>query len=235
MKFFVHELILEVTRKCNMCCPHCLRGDAENMDMKKETIDKILDSIEGISNVTFTGGEPTLNLPLIEYFFQKAEEKEKMPSSFFIATNGKENQLELASILLKWYEKMDEKECCAISISKDAYHEDISSEILKGLVFYSDCKEHSDYELDEDWIINEGRAYDNGFIGSNRKPNILNLNDQDIDSDTCYLELLYVAADEKILGDCDVAFENQEEYMFSMLDDFQIKAENEIKKLEEVA
>ena len=37
----VYSLILEVTRRCNMCCAHCLRGEAENIDMQKETIDKV--------------------------------------------------------------------------------------------------------------------------------------------------------------------------------------------------
>ncbi len=35
----VYSLILEVTRRCNMCCAHCLRGDAEDIDMEKETVD----------------------------------------------------------------------------------------------------------------------------------------------------------------------------------------------------
>ena len=68
----VYSLILEVTRRCNMCCAHCLRGEAENIDMQKETIDKVLDLVDKIEHVTFSGGEPSLNLPLIQYFFDRA-------------------------------------------------------------------------------------------------------------------------------------------------------------------
>lgn len=32
MKIAIDDLILEVTRRCNMCCLHCLRGEAENLD-----------------------------------------------------------------------------------------------------------------------------------------------------------------------------------------------------------
>lgn len=39
MKINVHTLIVEVTRRCNMTCKHCLRGDAQSLDMQKETVD----------------------------------------------------------------------------------------------------------------------------------------------------------------------------------------------------
>lgn len=58
-KLNIYNLVLEVTRRCNMCCAHCLRGEAQNMDMQKETIDKLLDQTDSISMVTFSGGEPS--------------------------------------------------------------------------------------------------------------------------------------------------------------------------------
>ena len=27
------DVVIEITRRCNMCCAHCLRGDAEAVDM----------------------------------------------------------------------------------------------------------------------------------------------------------------------------------------------------------
>ena len=32
-KVIFNTVIIEVTRRCNMSCPHCLRGDAQNVDM----------------------------------------------------------------------------------------------------------------------------------------------------------------------------------------------------------
>lgn len=55
------SLILEVTRKCNLHCAHCLRGDAQCVDMSKSTIDKLMPMLGKVSSVTFTGGEPSLN------------------------------------------------------------------------------------------------------------------------------------------------------------------------------
>ena len=62
-KIGVRSLILEVTRRCNMCCDHCLRGDAQDLDMQKETVDALLEQVGSIGGVTFSGGEPLLNYP----------------------------------------------------------------------------------------------------------------------------------------------------------------------------
>lgn len=132
----VYSLVLEVTRRCNMHCAHCLRGDAENVDMKEEIIDKVLDMVDEIQCVIFSGGEPSLNLPLIQYFFDRAEQKGKFPESFWLATNGKENQGELAILALKAWLKRSEKKMCGVALSIDPYYEPVSENFLSGLSFY---------------------------------------------------------------------------------------------------
>lgn len=43
MKKYVFEgLTIELTRRCNMACRHCLRGDAQNRTISTEIIDKII-------------------------------------------------------------------------------------------------------------------------------------------------------------------------------------------------
>lgn len=32
------SLVLEVTRRCNMNCAHCIRGETENIDMQHEVL-----------------------------------------------------------------------------------------------------------------------------------------------------------------------------------------------------
>lgn len=62
------DVVIEVTRRCNMCCAHCLRGDAEAVDIQERYIDAFLDSFANagyISSLTFTGGEISLNIPAI--------------------------------------------------------------------------------------------------------------------------------------------------------------------------
>ena len=61
-KLSIDNLIIEITRRCNMACAHCLRGDAQNIDIDPSYMLKLLrdNNIDYISMVTFTGGEPTL-------------------------------------------------------------------------------------------------------------------------------------------------------------------------------
>lgn len=65
MDIRIDSLILEVTRRCNMCCPHCLRGDAENMDADIDLIPQIFEGITEVGTLTFSGGEPSLNTKYI--------------------------------------------------------------------------------------------------------------------------------------------------------------------------
>lgn len=37
-----NNVFIEVTRRCNMCCAHCLRGDAESIDIQEKYIDMAL-------------------------------------------------------------------------------------------------------------------------------------------------------------------------------------------------
>ena len=40
----IDSLVLEITRRCNMSCEHCMRGEAQNIDMDLSIIDKIFES-----------------------------------------------------------------------------------------------------------------------------------------------------------------------------------------------
>ena len=55
-KIVFNQLTVEITRKCNMACAHCLRGDAENVDLTNMDIDGVLDQAEAIGRLIITGG-----------------------------------------------------------------------------------------------------------------------------------------------------------------------------------
>ena len=59
------NIAIEVTRKCNMGCEHCLRGNAQNMDIDFGYIDSFLNDVSSIGTITFSGGEPALNVEAI--------------------------------------------------------------------------------------------------------------------------------------------------------------------------
>ena len=37
-----YNLMLEVTRKCNLTCSHCMRGNPQNLEMSDEILEKVL-------------------------------------------------------------------------------------------------------------------------------------------------------------------------------------------------
>lgn len=210
---YIHDLVLEVTRRCNMSCEHCMRGDAENLDMTENIIDTVLAQADQIDTVTFSGGEPSLNLPIIRYFFQKARELGKEPSAFYLVTNGKnrELQLELATLLLDEYDRIECPDMCGVSLSIDRFHNtDEQSTIIKGLAFYRDDKDRSQEESDF-WVQYAGRAEDNGIGRINDwRPSRYEL-EVDVEDGTMSVEMVYVSANGNLHYDCDLDYRTIDE------------------------
>ena len=110
-----NNVFIEVTRRCNMCCAHCLRGDAESIDIQEKYIDAFLDNFEKgayISSLTFTGGEISLNIPAIRYTLKAVKERGIAVGSFYMVTNGKavDKMADLAMESLEWWAYCDEKD-----------------------------------------------------------------------------------------------------------------------------
>ena len=216
MAIYVSDLMIEVTRRCNMCCDHCLRGDAQNLDISDEVLEAIARDIQP-SSVVFTGGEPSLNIAAIKKYFALAEKYGTLPCSFYVVTNGKENQEELAVALLRAYGKMSEPEMCGLALSIDCFHETVpaAAEIFKGLAFFSDTdKAHPVDEQNSNWLLNTGRAAENG-IGV-RSPyemckSVEDLVLQDfIVSGERQIEIsdLYISSNGNVVSDCDQCYED---------------------------
>lgn len=204
-KINVRGLILEVTRRCNQQCAHCLRGKQQQIDMTPETIDFILDHVESIGEVCFSGGEPSLNLSIIEYFFEQSKKKGKLPSYFWLATNGLVNQLELATLLLKWFPEMIGPDLCGVAVSIDQFHEKPKENLFRGLSFYDDSKEFPNGR-EPHQIVAMGMAKKNGLGFLNPYMNISI--DYCEEPDDIYIEDLYVSASGLMVGNCDASYED---------------------------
>lgn len=233
MKYSAYNLILEVTRRCNMNCKHCLRGNAENQDMTTEVLEKTLQHFDYISSITFTGGEPTLNLPIIQHTLDYCKKHNITVETFFIATNGKENIDELLNICDQWYyyttsfeystpeneenlatfdyvklitRDNDYKELeSALALSSDPYHEPIPINNLNKLMSraYFSTTKIQDYKYG---VIARGRG--ENIAGANYRsiPTELNFNTKtDIDE-------IYISANGMILPECDINFEAMGEH-----------------------
>lgn len=134
MKVYFHNLAIEVTRRCNMRCEHCLRGDAQDLDIDTEVIDKVLERTSSISNLTLTGGEPSLNVSALEYITQKIKDRDIQVGSIYMVTNGKEVSDEFMLACLKLYMLADDDgEVSGLALSQDMFHDDIPRENIHKL------------------------------------------------------------------------------------------------------
>jgi hypothetical protein len=94
MKEIRHALgavIVELTRRCNMKCRHCMRGPAQCRDMKPEVMGALVEKMAGISvdRIALGGGESTVVPELVSKFFDATLDAGIYPGSYSIVTNGK--------------------------------------------------------------------------------------------------------------------------------------------------
>lgn len=218
MEIYVNYLAIEVTRRCNMKCNHCLRGDAQNLDISTAVLSGIAKHIHPAS-VIFTGGEPSLNVPAIKRYFELAERYDTMPAAFYVATNGatsKEQMRDLALTLPEAYSKMEEPDMCEVDVSVDMFHEAFrdndNAKILRGLSFLGRGKKHSVEDDDLSWLLNTGRANKNG-IGV-RAPEVLRtdmdelVTDYSTEYNSIAFDTLYIAANGNVVDGCDSSYED---------------------------
>lgn len=85
------RLGFEITRKCNMNCIHCCKGDSKNETITKEVIDRTLDSMKdnNIGTLHIFGGEPTLELDMIEYIIDGVIKRNMYILECLMTTNGR--------------------------------------------------------------------------------------------------------------------------------------------------
>lgn len=212
-KYYIDSLVIEVTRKCNMACAHCLRGEAQKIDINTEYINNLLENVAGIGNITFSGGEPSLNIHAIEYTLQVCQERNISVGSFYVVTNGKTNALPLAIACLKWYAYCDDQdEMCGLALSKDMFHDEVSREnenILRGLSFFR----HDKFtDFDRVKLINAGRAEE---LGGFDKIDVGYHNEEfscfgDEESGYTIETMIYLSANGEIRTNCDAAYDDDE-------------------------
>lgn len=98
---FYESVSLDMTRRCNMKCPHCAKGDSQNEDISKEIIDKALDELANNPIATFClfGGEPFLNPEMVCYTLDQVIARKFTVAQIRIFTNGTIQNKEIRNAL----------------------------------------------------------------------------------------------------------------------------------------
>jgi len=201
------DVMLEVTRWCNMFCCHCLRGDRQKKRMATNIIDMVAERVPDIGTLMVTGGEPLLALDLIEYAVDHLNYQ-----NFWLATNGSIFTKKTKEVLKKAFDNAGDGDISGMRISIDDYHDKSMQEHkydLQEWWEYEVGKELSTLEFEgasrnSELLIKDGRAKTNLFTLDSKSPkHDLRLLDNE------YLEgVIYVNVYGNVLTTCDLSFEN---------------------------
>lgn len=149
------HLSIEVTRKCNLRCRHCCRGNPQNKNISYKYIDSLLDQVDSIHQITFTGGEPSLNIQAIQYFIDECKNKNVHVEWVTIITNGIRIEQDFVDVCLDMYFKM--KWEVDIVLSDDKYHTEqrqFDDSLLSSLPFYRKMSDINESKV----VLREGRG-----------------------------------------------------------------------------
>lgn len=100
---YLTYVCFELTRRCNMTCDFCSRGDPQNVDITERVIDRTLDEIKGFNVYGFrvSGGEPTLNKRGLIYLIDEVIRRDFKILYFNMFTNGTVQDDEIKQALVR--------------------------------------------------------------------------------------------------------------------------------------
>lgn len=226
MKLDYSRLQIELTRRCNQKCADCCRGESQNVDITKEIIDDFFEKndICHIGVLLFSGGEPTLNGKMLEYFVDKTIEKDIDVDMFMLSINGLSYSEELVRGLNKLRDyinlKSEEARYCPglLMVTQDQFHKDADKEVVEKLKHLSYLSPIYKHELKEEDILPYGRAYENRL--SKQEPNLSELTDyqknyeiEEYEGSTyLFIEYQYISANGNVVNDGCQSYDLMDEY-----------------------
>lgn len=214
MKFSLPELVVEVTRRCNMKCDHCLRGDAQNVDLDINHLRELLKHVQSVGSLTLTGGDPSLVPEIIRQVVDEFKAAEVSLDYFYMVTNAKQVTDEFMAAILELYLYCDERDMCRLDISNDGHHEEVprdNKEKLRAFKFTGQKNRDDGIRLDNTpygntMLLAEGRAEENSLWAN---PITLNRFDVDDEYESINDTYIYMNVFGDIYGNCDLSFASQ--------------------------
>lgn len=214
MSLHIDNLVLEVTRKCNMRCQHCLRGNAQRMDMPRHVMFRTLRDVSSIHCLTLTGGEPSMVPGVLEELRSEIICSRVEINYFYVVTNAHSTRNRSCFIeFLDWlHDYTDEPEMNALVVSQDQFHTAEHEPKWNGFVNewgeplpYFHREERQQYIIN---VLNEGRAEELHTGTANRKEQRgWELYQWEEEGEIQVMDNeLYVSANGNVTSCCDMAF-----------------------------
>jgi hypothetical protein len=155
MKANIRDLAIELTRRCNMECSHCLRGASQKKDMTIDTLNTIFSKVDYIDTLTLGGGENSLKPENINNLIDSLERNNVRVGSFYVVTNAKRLTQPFFNAILRLYNYCDDNEVSSINWSNDNFHEEVNYRNLEKLEEFKDmlmyCHNASDFIVSTKW------------------------------------------------------------------------------------
>ena len=129
-KLKIDGLMVEVTRRCNLACKHCCRGDSQNLDISDDVIDAILSNCESIEDLHITGGEPMLAVDRIAYVFNRIIDLKIPVGAVGLIINGTIYD-EAFLDTLEHFMFVSKPQKVAFSVSPDMYHDQATADVTR--------------------------------------------------------------------------------------------------------
>lgn len=216
---FVYNMVIEVTRFCNMNCRHCLRGERQRKKFNLEMLNNVFDGIDSVETITFTGGEPLTQINTIIEILEYIRDNHIELGAFYIVSNGTVYSKKLIDVLNDFYQYyVTEQELCSFEISQDEYHNQFDDVRKTNIWKYEELKEYYGYDfirMKERQkiysVIESGNAKKNGFHG---RKSSFNNGFYPNNDDNFYDTMVYISANGNVISDCDLSFENVDKYSF---------------------
>ena len=122
------NLMIEVTRRCNFSCGHCLRGEAQNKDLDIFKFRRYLidEGIKYINHLTITGGEPLMAVKQLKEIAAELRWGNVGLGTVYIATNGSYFTPEAMEAVYEIYRL---SEAMSIQVSNSQWHKDERSRL----------------------------------------------------------------------------------------------------------
>ena len=118
-KLKLEELVMEVTRCCNLECKHCFRGDAQCAFMTTRTINNLLSNVEEIDHLVLSGGEPFIAIQQMNEIADAIYKMGIKVGKLSIITNGTILNADILVALEKLQMVCEE---LSIKVSDDKFH-----------------------------------------------------------------------------------------------------------------
>jgi len=232
-KYYVLDsLIIEVTRRCNIRCNHCLRGPQQRKDMDLGYIEKVFKEISDVDCITFSGGEPSLVPEIISGILTLAKKYKVSVNNFYCVTNCTTNSKEFVLSMMEWYLYCTDNETSGVRVSRDQFHKyevpvySHKNNLLSALSFVEVDKAKLNY------IIAEGRGADCNEVRSRKLDDSFQVRCE-LDDEGLAREMirfydgeLYLNVLGEFVDGCDHSYKNQSNFILG-----DVKEKNWMKNL----